>query len=42
MNTDDIIHDGKGKTYRIGPSLGRGLYAKSYLIAGENQKELLF
>ena len=39
MNTDDIIHDGKGKTYRIGPSLGRGLYAKSYLIGGENQKE---
>lgn len=39
MNTDDIIHDGKGNTYRIGPSLGRGLYAKSYLVGGENQKE---
>lgn len=39
MNTDDLIHDGKGQTYRIGAFLGRGLYAKSYLIGGEGQKE---
>jgi hypothetical protein len=39
MNTDDYIRDGKGHTYRVGSLLGRGLYAKTYAVRGEDGKE---
>ena len=39
MNTDEYIRDGKGHSYRVGALLGRGLYAKTYAVRGEDNKE---
>ncbi len=39
MNTNDYIRDGKGHAYRVGTLLGRGLYAKTYAVRGEDGKE---
>ena len=39
MQINDFIRDGKGRTYRVGSLLGRGLFAKSYAIRSDDNQE---
>ena len=32
MKTGDVVQDAQGRSYQVGPLLGRGLWGKSYLI----------
>ena len=39
MNTGEIVRDGQGHQYKIGPILGRGLWGKTYTVQTEDEVE---
>ncbi|MED5370269.1 MAG: protein kinase [Myxococcota bacterium] len=42
MKTGDLVHDAQGRSYQVGPLLGRGLWGKSYLVRhGDSRAEFV-
>ena len=42
MKTGDVVLDAQGRTYQVGPLLGRGLWGKSYLVRhGDSRAEFV-
>ena len=39
MNTGEVIRDGQGHSYEVGPLLGRGLWGKTYSVRTEDGME---
>jgi serine/threonine protein kinase len=42
MKTGDVVHDAQGRSYQVGPLLGRGSWGKSYLVRdGDSRAEFV-
>ena len=42
MKTGDVVQDAQGRSYQVGPLLGRGLWGKSYLVRhGDSDAEFV-
>ncbi len=41
MKTGDEVRDAQGRSYQVGPLLGRGVWGKSYLVRCEDQEYVL-
>ncbi len=42
MKTGDVVQDAQGRSYQVGPLLGRGLWGKSYLVRhGDSEAEFV-